>query len=341
MATHPITELRRLRQLSQEELARRAGVTRTLLSSVETGRATPSVAAALALARALDTTVEALFGPPETSAAPAWAWAPQGETSRYWEVRNPEGTLRYPVTLEVAGGFAHDGVTGGRSARSSRAKPPATLTLSTCDPASALLVHAYADAAGIRLLAFPGRSRGSLDLLAQNKIHVGAIHFETSDTAGRNREIVRQTLGSGWVLLRLAWWESGVVTSSPTSPSRRLASYRWAMREPGSVAREVQERLIGQRPVQGGVVRSHWAVSEVVRSGWAEAGICLRLCAEENNLPFRPEQKEAVDLVFAEHRMEDRRLRDLIELIQSRSFRKTLSDLPGYSTHETGTLQFT
>ena len=48
--------------LTQAELAERAGVSRKTVNTVENGVFTPSVLVALSLARALDTTVEALFG---------------------------------------------------------------------------------------------------------------------------------------------------------------------------------------------------------------------------------------------------------------------------------------
>ena len=64
---------------SQEDLASRSGVSRAGISAIETGRLVPSTAAALALAAAMGTTVEALFRLPGTRAAgdgEAWAWAP-------------------------------------------------------------------------------------------------------------------------------------------------------------------------------------------------------------------------------------------------------------------------
>ena len=50
--------------LTQAELAARAGVSRQLIAAVEAGRNAPAVEAALGLARALGTTVEALFARP-------------------------------------------------------------------------------------------------------------------------------------------------------------------------------------------------------------------------------------------------------------------------------------
>ena len=55
------------RGLSQGDLARAAGVTRQAISGIESGRWSPSLDVALALARALDSSVEQLFGEPAVS----------------------------------------------------------------------------------------------------------------------------------------------------------------------------------------------------------------------------------------------------------------------------------
>lgn len=48
-------------EMTQEELARRAGVTRQTIISIESGRYRPSIALALRLARVFEVPVEALF----------------------------------------------------------------------------------------------------------------------------------------------------------------------------------------------------------------------------------------------------------------------------------------
>lgn len=52
---------RAIRDLTQADLAERAGVTRKSINAIETGRMVPSVRLALKIARALDTPVEQLF----------------------------------------------------------------------------------------------------------------------------------------------------------------------------------------------------------------------------------------------------------------------------------------
>lgn len=56
-----IAKFRSKQKLSQQDLADAIGVSRKTISTVETGRFTPSVIIALKLAQFFDVTVEALF----------------------------------------------------------------------------------------------------------------------------------------------------------------------------------------------------------------------------------------------------------------------------------------
>lgn len=58
-----IRALRKERGLSQEELARRCGVTRQTVNAIENDKYDPTLALAFHLARELGTTVDQLFRP--------------------------------------------------------------------------------------------------------------------------------------------------------------------------------------------------------------------------------------------------------------------------------------
>lgn len=60
-----VRELRHERELSQEDLARAAGVSRQTIISIEKGRYAPSLALAFTLANIFDTTIESMFVPGE------------------------------------------------------------------------------------------------------------------------------------------------------------------------------------------------------------------------------------------------------------------------------------
>lgn len=61
MLENNIAKFRAKHKLSQQELADAIGVSRKTISTVETGRFTPSVVIALSIARYFDTRVESLF----------------------------------------------------------------------------------------------------------------------------------------------------------------------------------------------------------------------------------------------------------------------------------------
>ena len=58
-----IRDKRRKLKLSQEELARKCGVTRQTVNAIENNRYDPTLALAFSLARELEITVDELFNP--------------------------------------------------------------------------------------------------------------------------------------------------------------------------------------------------------------------------------------------------------------------------------------
>ena len=58
-----VLELRRERKLSQEDLARAAGVSRQTIISIEKGRYAPSLALAFTLSEIFETSIESMFMP--------------------------------------------------------------------------------------------------------------------------------------------------------------------------------------------------------------------------------------------------------------------------------------
>jgi molybdate-binding protein len=156
--------------------------------------------------------------------------------------------------------------------------------------------------------------------------------------------VVRDDLGPGFRLLRVARWEEGIALS----PSRKLTSVRaaqrsdlcWIGRENGSGARQCLDELLGsRRAMPRCIATDHRGVAEAIRSGWADAGVCLRLVSEEAGLDFLGVRLEAYDLCFPARWEEDPRIQALLDVVRSASYRRTLGELPGYNSAETGELQ--
>ncbi len=92
-------------------------------------------------------------------------------------------------------------------------------------------------------------------------------------------------------------------------------------------------------PGYGREVTTHIAVALAVKSGEADAGMCVYSAAKALGLPFIPVAQERYELAIRREHQKDPRIRVLIEAIRSREFKALLDCLGGYDTTETGTLR--
>lgn len=338
---HPVAIARLARSWSQGRLAEVAGIPRTTVSAIESRRLTPSVNAALAVAKALELSVEHLFSPGPT--ASQWAIEPGSDHIRYRSARVGERLLAYPVESLAVAPAPHDGVWKRGETGELPTSPYAgeTLVLACCDPAVGLLAHALGREAGVRLLVLERGGLAALDLLRRGLVHLAGLHFSTTDHPDRNQEIAKRELGPGHHLIRVASWEEGLArpVSERRSGTATLSkrNITWALREPGSAARDCLDQFLCAKMVPAGrVVGGHSAVAGSVRSGWADAGVCVRLSAEEAGLAFQPLRTEALDFCLTEDSLGDPRIKALLRVLQSRDHRRLLKELPGYDASETG-----
>lgn len=329
---------------SQSELALRAGIPRTTISAIEGERLTPSVTTAIALAHALNCTVEELFGtglPKSVPDSTNWAWAPHSDPCRYWEAEVAGQRWLYPVENLSMNDTPHDGVWQRGTAHDSVvAMAEETLVLACCDPAAGLLATEYARDTGFRLLVIERGGGAAIELLQRGLVHLAGVHRSTSKQPDRNLETVRVRLGCNYRLIRAAKWQEGLAIAArdrshaPSTIVRQCR--RWALREQGSAARECLDELLGGKAASGRSVHGHSAVAEAVRAGWASAGVCVQLTAENAGLHFVRVRTEMLDICYSETQAHDPRILALIRLLQSRSHRRLISELPGYDASETG-----
>jgi molybdate-binding protein/DNA-binding XRE family transcriptional regulator len=326
---------------TQEELAQRAGVSRSGISAIETGTMVPAVTAALAIAAALGCPVEDLF-----AAAPAagheavWLGEPP-DGCRFWTAMVKNRLVRYPVEWPCVEYAPHDGIQGrGGVWESEDADPRRTLVIASCDPAIGLLAHHYRATTPYRMLVLVRSSKASIALVAKGLVHMGGMHLVGEGEHPGNAEAARSIVGQDVRLLRIARWEEGLAFA----PAARLRKpeavrnrrVRLVGRERGSGAGQCLSELLGKRPWPTHLAGDHRGVAEAIRSGWADAGICVRLAGEEAGLGFITVRKEPYDLCYLAEQAEDPRVQALIKTARSRALRSDLSALPGYHTQETG-----
>ena len=333
---------RRERGWSQQDLAAKSGVSRAEISAVETSRQTPSTATALRLAAALGRTVEELFILSQ-EANPSWAWAPERAEGRYWEARVGARRLLFPVEPSSAlgilphdGCFTPEGLVGKPWADADK-----TLVVAGCDPAVGLLAAELARRDGIRLVALTRGSREALELLKRGLVHAAGLHWSDDSSEDANAAMVASVLGGGFRLVHVARWQEGVALESSvrarSATSIARAKLRWIAREEGSGARHVLDRLLGARPRRfRHEARDHRAVALAIRSGYAQAGIAVRLAAEEAGLDFVTLQQEDYELCYRDDLRGDEPVAALRRALKRAELKRLTRDLPGLDVARMG-----
>lgn len=330
--------------MSQEQLSQVAGISRTGLSAIEGERLTPSVATALALGRALALPVEALFGEAVTSSEVAWARKPDSFPARYWSAEVRGKTVLFPVERTtglvqkqdgVAKKLAYDHKTTDLARR--------TLVVATCDPAAGHLAKQFERQTPFRLMVLSRTSRDALHLLHDGLVHAAGVHFAAAEHAEGNAGILSRMEGKEDLnLLSVATWEEGIAYARHlqirSAKHAVQPKVRWIGRALGAGARRSQDEVLGSRAAPRHIASGHDEVVGSIRAGFADAGICVRMVAEEGNVGFVPLERDDYDLCFPAALADDPRLLALIEVVKSTEYRKTLAELPGYRASRAGQL---
>ena len=351
-----VRELREAQGLSQAALANTIRLTRQSVLAIETGRSTPAVDVALRLARALDCTVEALFG--------ATAHSPRLRTEPVGEVKPGRVALSHISGRWLSYSLSRSNITrsadaiaqviGRRQAEvevlRSESEARENVVLMGCAPALGLLADRLNAHPGPgRFLWLPRSSTSALEALGQKQAHLSGVHLVDAKTGEANLpDARRHSQKRALVLITLARWEVGLVVaaSNPKRISRvrdlEQRDVRLISRESGSGAQRVLERElrlaelpadVGGRPAL--CAEGHIEVAEAVALGAADVGIATRDAALAFGLRFLPLVEERYDLAVPRDELSDPRLARLFEVMMAAPFRRELSAL-GYDVAPCG-----
>jgi putative molybdopterin biosynthesis protein len=357
--------------ISQAELAHRAGVTRQAVSAIESGKAAPTMAVALKLARVLGRRVDDLFRLvdelPSVSAELLDSGDLPAEGSVRVQVANVGGRIvarpltgsaGVVLTLPRANGIVRP---AGRTSRrrpvrvelfADPARLESTLVAVGCDPATSLLAeHLRRRHPTLELAWQGGNSLQALEAVGRGEAHLAGTHLLDTSTGVYNVPFARRLLGPDARLVTFAVWEQGLMLApgNPrgighvgdlTGPTVRIAN-----REPGSGARALMDAEVtraGIKPEQvtgyTTVVRSHLAAAEAVAAGLADAAVGVRAAAQALGLAFLPLAQERYDLAIPGRFFELAPVQALLETLTSPLFRLEVEALGGYDVTPMGTV---
>jgi putative molybdopterin biosynthesis protein len=358
--------------LSQEALARAAGISRQAYATIERGAATPSTAVALRLAQALQTTVEALFalpdghqptidaelvaGPAPSDDAPVRVHLHQ--VGKTWLARPLQGGPPRPSirhSLPAAQGLAHamaaDGAPEVRVAVEVwQPKHPRQQSIVAvgCDPAMGL-VASHLQPRGVELAWFEQGSRAALDQLAKGQAHVAGCHLLDDATGQFNVPWVKRTLPFPATVVTFAVWDQGLMVprGNPKGirgvPDLARPGVFMVNRESGSGSRALLDLELARAGLAFDQLAgynmeasSHLMIAEVVAMGMADTGVGVKAAAVAAGVDFIPLAQERYDLVIPSHFLDMEPIQQLLAALRRRELRRQVEALGGYDTTPMG-----
>ena len=363
-----LARARMARDLTQTELARRAGISRQALGAIESGAYHPGVAIAIRLARELGASVESLFGEidDETSTLVDASWFDD-------DARRPaRSQSRVVVALARVGGkvvavaqpAAHLALVPAagvlQRARRRRAdvatfqlpdEIDSTILMSGCDPAVAILVDWLARRRSpVHAVALSCSSREALRAVVDGRAHVAGVHLRDQKSGEYNLAPISRALGHRRSLVvNFARWELGLATA-PGNPlairgfaDLERSGLRIVNREDGSGARSALDQALGELGLQPDriagyqfEVGGHLEVAAAIAAGLADVGVTIRLGADAYGLHFLAHRDERYDLVIMEREAESAPIKAMLDALNSRRFAREISQLCAYDTAQMG-----
>ena len=334
-----IRERREARGWTQQDLAVRAGVTRQLVGAVEAGRHAPNVLAAIALASALDTTVEALFEPPHDELVPALGVEPEPSTGvlaaqvgeRLVAVPAPDragNPERWAlVDAEVGDGGQLEWMPDRRTDG---------LVVAGCDPVVGLLADLVERTSSFRVLPVHASTGRSLAALRAGTVHGVLVHARTGALPDPPVPVRR------WHVAR---WLVGLAAAGRGGPPRieELAARRAhvVQREVGAGSQQALERALratgATEPLPGRVGDGHLDVARRVRAGAGRAGVTMEAAARAFGLGFSPLEEHEVELWLDERWAASPAATVLVDVLHAGAFLRRAEHLAGYDLTGCGT----
>ncbi len=353
---------RRLRLgLTQEELAEKAEVARQTVSGIEAGQYGPSLAVALRIAQALDTSLDALFWIPQPAAAPGkelvQCIGPVKKGSRVRVARLAQGLVAFPLSsqdfFQEANGLILE-LYDRDKALVKDFKPELTrqqtIILAGCSPALAVLVrkvqHRYKD---ISAFWIPLNSMQALKSLRDGLVQVAGLHFFDEQSGEYNLPVIQRTLGEQeYAVYSLCLGEQGLLALQG-NPKRignigdlTRSNISLVNREKGAEARRILDAFLKHNKFSPEQVRgysfevnTHLDVAQAVTLGAADCGIAMKSVALNFELEFIPMTRERYDLVFLKRNLENPGIQALLEALHNIPMKNELETY-GYDTAVSG-----
>ncbi|MFC7439786.1 substrate-binding domain-containing protein [Laceyella putida] len=341
--------------MTQEEVAKRIGVTRQLISSIEAGNSNPTVLVALKLSELFACRMEDLFYVDDPShsliQAEYFASSPdQGQGEHRVAVaridnriiaRPLDGVDAGLLPLTPANGIVQrsDAEAVQVELLDDRQALAAHLFLAGCDIGLGLLSrHAERSHPSQSVFWFHANNLEAVTQLKKGQAHIAAIHYQPGEETALCGEFPFATK-----TIRFALWEQGWMVRKG-NPKRFVGGadlvrpdIHLVNRERGAGARHLLDAELAKEGVPVELVNgydrevsSHAAVADAVQKGLADVGVGLASAARLYGLDFIPLRQECCDLIIPASYLGEEAVQNLLHTLNSGVFRKDLQSFGPY-----------
>jgi putative molybdopterin biosynthesis protein len=205
-------------------------------------------------------------------------------------------------------------------------------------------------APGMRLASANAGSLGGMVALRRGEAHLAGSHLLDPESGEYNLAYVQQYLPRrAIVLVTLTRREQGLLIA-PGNPKgiHSLADLRrpdihYVNRQRGAGTRVLLDHRLGELGIDPTAIHgyereevTHLAVAAAVASGVADCGLGIRAAARALDLDFVPVEWERYDLVIPWEHYKSALLEPLLALLNDATFRRAVSELPGYDADPMG-----
>jgi molybdopterin molybdotransferase/putative molybdopterin biosynthesis protein len=233
---------------------------------------------------------------------------------------------------------------------------PATLMVSREQADKAVLITGSHDPAldyladmmqkqGIEIHSTHAGSMGGLLALKKGDCHAAPMHLLCENGGYNTCYLEKYLKGEELLMLCVAEREQGIVSKDGAGIDD-LAGITFINRQKGSGTRllldyELRKRGTDTASIKGynREVTTHLAVALAVKTGEADAGMCVYSAAKSLGLAFSPVGKERYEIVTKKENLSDPRVSALFSTVSNPGFITILKSLGGYDTNETGRMR--
>jgi putative molybdopterin biosynthesis protein len=185
-------------------------------------------------------------------------------------------------------------------------------------------------------------SMGGIFSLKKNECHASPMHLLAENGDYNIPYLEKYLPGEDIILLCVAERQQGIVSRKGIGFDD-LVRHSFINRQRGSGTRMLLDHELKLRGISHDAltgyereVTTHLAVALAVKTGEADAGMCVYSAAKAIGLSFKPVATERYEIAIRREYLDDPRVAELCAAVTSPAFKEIMDRLGGYDTKETG-----